>query len=139
MTMKVRKKPRWSYSQFERKIFPEWLFHPEYEELRRVFVITYPIVLISVVTLIFWGSLSLAWHENILGLVTLSFALFLVVLVQYGRRSKVHSDVVIVLGVMSFGFFVSIFSFSVGLAGLSFFGRISSRWWPSPSWAHVGA
>lgn len=96
---------RWSYSRFERKIFPEWLFHPGNEEYRRVAVIAYPAVFIAVVALITLGGLALARHEWILGLVDLSFALFLAGLILYNRGSKVRSDFINVFGVAALGVF----------------------------------
>ena len=88
ITMETSKKSRWSYGQFERIMLPGWLFHPGYEELRRIAFIAYSTVFIAVITLIIIGSLRLIRHDTVRGSIDLSFALVMAGIIVYHRKKK---------------------------------------------------
>ncbi|MGA2333608.1 MAG: PAS domain S-box protein, partial [Syntrophales bacterium] len=101
------KKSRRSYSQIERIILPEWLFHPGNEEIRRVAFIAYLSGFITFVTIIIFGSLILLQHDAVLGFIDLSFAMVMAGIVLYHRQTKEHDDYfVFSLGVTVYGMFL---------------------------------
>jgi len=114
MAMEGDKKSGWSFSQFERMMFPGWLFLSGNEELRRTAVIAYPTVLIAVFGLVIFGSLRLIWHDTIVGLIDLSFALVMTGIIMYHRKTKRHNNsLAYYMGITAYGIFcICLFLFS---------------------------
>ena len=87
-------------------IFPEWLFHPGNEELRRIAVIAYTSVFIAVVSITIFSILRLLQHDYVLGFVDLSFAIVLAGIILYHRKTKKFDDyLTLFVGVTVYGMF----------------------------------